>query len=383
MNVDARGERFKQQYGNILNVNSPLPPFNLCHLISATNTEGKLLENAYDYCMNVTAENITNFMASEEKQSGEEFAIHDYISNIRTNIAQMNKAYPANYDYNIIGASSAVLPIEEMTTYLAYRVFGKMQTMFEKAPSQEDVEKFASKLGIDLDSMTKNFESRVPEPLRIPEQRAAQLRERSEEPGHQYGYGAGAEFSGQSPRGIHQSEEAAAGRDRGSVQRSNPPHVPASAAGPFYVSRLIYTEKGFSLLKMLLSYIEALRENLTRIPVTSSRQEQAIERLGDAKSAFVSKDKKKNIYIEAKINEYWLEADVERTEQMIEFYEDLYDLLNQENNRIYSVYTEILNALNSIFAKNGDILVNGEEQQDHKGIRRITGTWSVCPTFPT
>lgn len=58
---------------------------------------------------------------------------------------------------------------------------------------------------------------------------------------------------------------------------------------------------------------------------------------------------------------------MERTEQMIEFYEDLYDLLNQENNRIYSVYTEILNALNSIFAKNGDILVNGEEQQDHKG----------------
>lgn len=28
--------------------------------------------------------------------------------------------------------------------------------------------------------------------------------------------------------------------------------------GPFYVSRLIYTEKGFSLLKMLLSYIETL-----------------------------------------------------------------------------------------------------------------------------
>ena len=57
---------------------------------------------------------------------------------------------------------------------------------------------------------------------------------------------------------------------------------------------------------------------------------------------------------------------MERTEQMIEFYEDLYDLLNQENNRIYSVYTEILNALNSIFAKNGDILVNGKSE-DHKG----------------
>ncbi|MDL1162753.1 tubulin-like doman-containing protein [Yersinia pestis] len=369
MNVDARGERFKQQYGSILNVNSPLPPFNLCHLISATNTEGKLLENAYDYCMNVTAENITNFMASEEKQSGEEFAIHDYISNIRTNIAQMNKAYPANYDYNIIGASSAVLPIEEMTTYLAYRVFGKMQTMFEKAPSQEDVEKFASKLGIDLDSMTKNFESRVPEPL----------------PGYQnserlsYANVVKNQVINMDTE-LEQNFLARAREEYIKAKKQLPGEIVAQFSdqirrmflhpqqGPFYVSRLIYTEKGFSLLKMLLSYIEALRENLTRIPRDiESAREQAIDRLGDAKSAFVSKDKKKNIYIEAKINEYWLEADVERTEQMIEFYEDLYDLLNQENNRIYSVYTEILNALNSIFAKNGDILVNGEEQQDHKG----------------
>jgi len=165
MNVDNRGERFNQQYGNILTVNSPLPPFNLCHLISATNTEGKLLENAYDYCMNVTAENITNFMANEEKQSGEEFAIHDYISNIRTNIAQMNKAYPANYEYNIIGASSAVLPIEEMTTYLAYRLFDKMEKMFQQSPTQEEVEKFARKMGVDLDSIVKTFEARVPDPL--------------------------------------------------------------------------------------------------------------------------------------------------------------------------------------------------------------------------
>lgn len=123
MNVDERNERFKQQYGNILNVNSAMPPYNLCHLISATNLEGKPLENAYDYTMNVTAENITNFMANEDKQSGEEFAIHDYISNIGTNIKQMHKEYTANYMYNILGASSAILPIEEMTTYLAYKVF--------------------------------------------------------------------------------------------------------------------------------------------------------------------------------------------------------------------------------------------------------------------
>ncbi|CAM4481880.1 MAG: tubulin-like doman-containing protein [Paenibacillus macerans] len=377
MNVDHRGERFKQQYGNILNVNSPLPPFNLCHLISATNTEGKLLENAYDYCMNVTAENITNFMANEEKQSGEEFAIHDYISNIRTNIAQMNKVYPANYEYNIIGASSAVLPIEEMTTYLAYRLFDKMEKMFHQAPTQEEVEKFARKLGVDLDSIVKTFEARVPEPL----------------PGYEnserlsYANVVKSQVVNLDTE-LEQSFLARAREEYIKAKKQLPGELLEQFSdqirrlflhpeqGPFYVSRLIHTEKGFCLLKMLLSYIETLRENLLRIPrEIEAAQDHAQEKLGDAKSAFVSKEKKKNAYIEAKINEYWLHADVERTEQMIEFYEDLYDLLNRENNRIYSVFTEILNALSSIFSKNGDILTSGEEQVDHKGNK--TYYWNI------
>lgn len=377
MNVDSRGERFNQQYGNILTVNSPLPPFNLCHLISATNTEGKLLENAYDYCMNVTAENITNFMASEEKQSGEEFAIHDYISNIRTNIAQMNKAYPANYEYNIIGASSAVLPIEEMTTYLAYRLFDKMDKMFQQSPTQEEVEKFARKMGVDLDSIVKAFESRVPDPL----------------PGYEnserlsYANVVKSQVVNMDTE-LEQTFLARAREEYIKAKKQLPGEFLEKFSdqirrlflhpeqGPFYVSRLLFTEKGFCLLKMLLSYIEALRENLVRIPRDiEAAQDQADDKLGDAKSAFVSKEKKKNAYIEAKINEYWLHADVERTEQMIEFYEDLYDLLNRENNRIYSVFTEILNALSSIFSKNGDILTSGDEQVDHKGNK--TYYWNI------
>ncbi|WP_025690485.1 tubulin-like doman-containing protein [Paenibacillus zanthoxyli] len=377
MNVDSRGERFRQQYGNILTVNSPLPPFNLCHLISATNTEGKLLENAYDYCMNVTAENITNFMASEEKQSGEEFAIHDYISNIRTNIAQMHKSYPANYEYNIIGASSAVLPIEEMTTYLAYRLFDKMDKMFHQAPGQEDVEKTARKLGIDLESVIKSFEARVPEPL--PGYENSERLSHSNVIKHQV-----VDMDTE----LEQSFLSRVREEYIKVRKQLPGEIVGRFGeemertflhpeqGPFYVSRLIYTEKGFCILKLIQSYIEALRENLLRLPRDiETARESAEDKLGDARSAFVSKEKKKNAYIDAKINEYWLRADTERTERMIEFYEDLYELLNEENSRIYGVFTEILNALSSIFSKNGDILTSGEEQTDHKGNK--TYYWNI------
>jgi hypothetical protein len=377
MNVDERGERFKQQYGSILNVQSPMPPFNLAHLISATNLEGKLLENAYDYCMNVTAENITNFMASEQKQSGEEFAIHDYISNIRTNINQMPKAYAANYQYNILGASSAVLPIEEMTTYLAYKVFQRMETMFQAGPKQEDVEKLAHKLAIDPDSLHREFDKRVPEPLpgyknserlsytNVVKQQVVDLDTELEQ---SYLSKAREEYikcRKQLPGEI---------KERFTEQITRVFLHPEQ--GPFYASRMILQDKGFCLLKLISSYIEALKENLLRIPRDlHAAQESALDKLSEAKSAFISKDRKKDAYIEAKIQEYLLHSDRERMEQMIEFYEDLYTLINQDNTRIYQVFTELLNELNRIFEKNGQILMNGEEQIDHKGNK--TYYWNV------
>ncbi|MFB0831271.1 tubulin-like doman-containing protein [Brevibacillus laterosporus] len=377
MNADERMDRFKQQYGNALHVSSPMPPFNLCHLISATNLEGKALENAYDYCMNVTAENITNFMASEEKRSGEEFAIHDYISNIRTNINQMPKAYAANYQYNVIGASSAVLPIEEMTTYLAYRLFKKMENMFIAAPTQEDVEKFARKLSIDIDSISKRFEERVPEPI----------------PGYENSERLSYSnvISQQVVSIDHELEQgylAKAREEYIKCKKQLPGELTTTFGemitrvflhaqqGPFFASSLIHSDKGFSLLKMILSYIESLKLNLESFPrEIEGARETANEKLGDARSAFISKEKKKNSYLEAKITEYQLLADHEKLEQMIEFYEELYRRLSDENNRIYSVFTEILNTLNQIFEKNGDILINGGEEMDRTGNK--TYYWNI------
>lgn len=377
MNADERGERFKQRYGNVLTVNSPLPPFNLAHLISATNLDGKLLENAYDYCMNVTAENITNFMASEEKQSGEEFAIHDYISNIRSNINQMSRPYAANYQYNIIGASSAVLPIEEMTTYLAYRLFKKMEAMFSAAPTREDAEKLAGKLGLDPDSIHREFLKRVPEAL----------------PGYQNSERLSyANVIKQQIVSIDTELEqnflSRAREEYIKTRRQLPGEILEQFTeqvrrlflnpeqGPFYANRIIYAANGPSLLSIIQAYIESLKESLYRIPQDiEAAQETAEEKLGDARDAFISKDKKKDLYIDAKIQEYYLYSDRDRMEQMIDFYEDVYRAFNEQNARIYEVFTELLEALNVIFEKNGDILARGDENIDHKGNR--TYYWNI------
>ncbi|WML41259.1 tubulin-like doman-containing protein [Neobacillus sp. OS1-2] len=368
MNCDERNERFAMKYGSLLDVNSPMPPFNLCHLISGTNLEGKWLENAYDYCMNVTAENITNFMANEEKKSGEEFAIHDYISNIRTNIAQMPKPYAANYQYNIIGASMAEIPLEEMTTYIGYKLFEKMNTMFDAGPDQTEVEQFLEKLRIDPDSVHQRFNDRVPEPLsgfensdrfsynNVIKTSVINLDEELER-----------EFLLKAKDQYRKCKKQLPGEIMEEFRRQMERLFLHPQKGPIFASRLIYSNDGFCMLKTLQAYIEGLRDRLERLPkAITTEQEYAYNKLEDARSAFISKDRKKNAYIEAKLNEYDARAEKARIEEMIEFYEDVTQLLNNQNNKIYVVYKEILETLRGIFEKNADILVDGEEvKQDN------------------
>lgn len=377
MNVDERGERFKQRYGNAITVNSPMPPFNLAHLISATNTEGKLLENSYDYCMNVTAENITNFMASEDKQSGDEFAIHDYISNTRTNINQMARPFAANYQYNILGASSAILPIEEMTTYLAFKLFKRMEKMFDSNPTQQDVDQLLRNLGMDKESIQREFEKRVPEPIsgyqnseRFSYNNVVKTQVVSVDTELEQGYLARAREEYVKTKKQLPAQLMEAFTERINRMFLNPEQ------GPFFASRSIYTNKGYCLINSIRAEIESLREHISRVPDDiEAAKTVANERLGDARTAFISKERKKDTYIEAKIQEYLLYADRERMIQMVEFYEDLAELINEQNSRIYSVFTEVLNSLNSIFDNNGKILVNGDEQVDHRGNR--TYYWNV------
>ncbi|MFF2448948.1 tubulin-like doman-containing protein [Neobacillus sp. NPDC058068] len=362
MNCDDRKERFIQKYGNMLTVNSQLPPFNLCHLISGTNLEGKWLENAYDYCMNVTAENITNFMANEEKHS-DEFAIHDYISNIRALIAGMHKPYSANYQYSVIGASMAEIPLEEMTTYIGYKLFEKMNNMFDSVPGQTDVEQFAEKLRIDPDSVHQRFNERVPEPLsgfehsdrfsytNVIKTGAVNIDEELDR-----------EFLLRAKEEYRKCKKQLPGQIMEEFRSQMNRLFLHPKKGPIYASRLIHSNDGFCLLKTLQAYIEGLRDRSERLPkAIQSEQEHASNKLEDARSAFISKDKKKNAYIEAKLNEFYARADKARIDEMIEFYEDLYQLLNSQNNKIYEVYKEILETLKGIFEKNADILVNGEE----------------------
>ncbi|MBZ9635036.1 tubulin-like doman-containing protein [Clostridium sp. FP1] len=371
MNISERGDRFKQKYKSALEVDSQAPPFDLCHLISATNKEGKLLSNAYDYCMNVTAENITNFMASEERQAGQEFAIHDYISNIEQNIKNMEKPYSANYKYNIIGASSAVLPIEEITTYLAYKVFEKMDVMFEKSPTEQDVDQFIRMVKLDKDAVEARFERE-----NLGRQPISGYKNRDKY-----------EFANVIKKEAVNMDEELSEYLRDicdeylKVKRQYPGEISVvlnqqidrmfkdASKGPFYASKMLFSNEGFNMVKTLEIIKESLIEKHRRLPDNiKNLREDAQDKFDAAKKTILfTKESKKNDYIEAKIEEYYARTEEERTLKMIEFYQNAIEIISNLNNKIYKVYTEILNELNKVLKDDGNILVKGEEVQVNSG----------------
>ena len=158
MNIERNGETFDQTYAD-LEIKASQPPYDLCHLISAKDENGKLAPAAKDYCMNVAAETIINFIASEEVIDGQSYNISSYLSNIENNksafIMTHQQKQPVNYIYNAVGASSASLPVEYLLNHLTWKMFSELDNLRENSPTFEDSQLMLESFKIDLPTLER------------------------------------------------------------------------------------------------------------------------------------------------------------------------------------------------------------------------------------
>jgi len=166
MNIERNGETFEQTYAD-LEIKANHPPYDLCHLISAKDEQGKLVPSAKDYCMNVAAETIINFIASEEVIDGQSYTISSYLSNIENNrsafIMTHQQKQPVNYIYNIVGASSAVLPVEYLLNYMTWKMFSELDNLKENRPTSEDSQLMLESLKMDLPTLERTLSQDRPQ----------------------------------------------------------------------------------------------------------------------------------------------------------------------------------------------------------------------------
>ncbi len=140
MSIQQNGGAFEQEYKGHQVISWDSAPVDMCHLICATDADNNVIENAYDYAMNVTAEYIMDFLTQSNS-----FDLTQHLSNFRAMIAQADsrKVIGAKMDYCVIGASCASIPLREINTYLASELFDRFSRIGGNTPSRADVEKLA------------------------------------------------------------------------------------------------------------------------------------------------------------------------------------------------------------------------------------------------
>ena len=165
MGIPENGGRFEQQYNANFKISMAKPPVspNLCHLISATTTEGMVHKDGYNYAMHTVAEYILNYLVANRVAENEvDFAIKKglFLKPLKL-IGQTTKDYGVNYKYSILGASRAVVPYSQIGTYLATKTLETVKYMKDAVPQKSDVETFCTRTGFTYEALYGGVSEKV------------------------------------------------------------------------------------------------------------------------------------------------------------------------------------------------------------------------------
>ena len=130
MGLKPGNDWFRQNYGPF-RVDTQEPPVKMCHLISATKADGSVLQDGFQYCINVAADCAMAYLADGKPTSaadatGGELQVNQTSLTMRgiqccmnLDVSSLPRMHGANYSYHILGAADAEIPMTQISTYLA------------------------------------------------------------------------------------------------------------------------------------------------------------------------------------------------------------------------------------------------------------------------
>ncbi|HAG04652.1 MAG TPA: hypothetical protein DCG28_04350 [Lachnospiraceae bacterium] len=155
-NLRAHGTKYTVNYGADVAVDETAPPYETTLLFSATDVNGVSVD--YDRSMAVASETVVNFIANEVAGDGTDYSIKSFLSNITT----LTHAYKdslgsakhaVNYKYIIAGASSSYIPLDDLVSFMTYRIFDKMSDNWSKDVMQNEVNEILKHFGSVMESV--------------------------------------------------------------------------------------------------------------------------------------------------------------------------------------------------------------------------------------
>ena len=157
MNLKDSNEWFEQDYDSF-KIRTQKCLVDMCHFVSATNMKGVPVPNGYEYALNVIGDYILAFISKEQVAIGANPIT--MTGNINAYISQINPVHGYSQNYHIIGSANAEIPMAQMATYLASRLFEKL-TISPQMPNELQIEQeFADYLKLS-DSYFKQLENQM------------------------------------------------------------------------------------------------------------------------------------------------------------------------------------------------------------------------------
>ena len=155
MNFENNGGSWDQQYMGFRIQNVIEPPVKVCHLISAETAYGSTIENGYDYAMNVVSDFIMQSVIKNR------ISLRRCAVIVMQAMSQIDKKHGANYTYWLLGASNAVVPMREITTYLSSKLFEEMAKIGRELPTDDDIAAIAQDNGLTYQQLQKSVLERT------------------------------------------------------------------------------------------------------------------------------------------------------------------------------------------------------------------------------
>lgn len=389
MGLEEAQDRFVQNYGSFA-VDTNRAPVDLCYLISTTNSEGVSMPNGYDYGLSVAVDYVISFLSkitlpdglAPEKASG--MTLKGHIANLAHAKENIQKNHGASFDYNIIGAANAEVPLSDITTYLGAKLFERFGDLSDRTPTEKDLMNFVATNQLSFEQLmqqlTKGITYKVPYPTNI-------TKSNDIIPGDKRAISCADTWTANALGTLEENRksmlEALNNYDIPENSTSIISRIFSSlylnysmdpATGPFFAMRLLGGQNNKNLLHIIDGYIENNTERLKaeqrQDPLRKQDLTAAEQNL--SRATFINKGNRINGYLEALNNWYVHLAIIDRHTIMQTLLSGLRDQVVKLNNEFFLVMTIVMDTLKNTFKENNRLLAEGDNPKSAYTLQILT-----------
>lgn len=388
MNIEHVGDIYEQKYGNLIvgsKSGRPVKPYDICLLLSSKDRNGALVakgNECYELVTHVVAETIFNFVLGDSGvKNFNDFSINSWLANevknmstYRTNLG--DNRHPVSYVYSIAGASSANLPMDDIMSYLAYKMYQEVQNFWDQRPVAQHI-----------DSVEKYFH--LAKNMMVAEARNS-LRQVNTST-------IDAKVAINNHPQVVQLYEATLKKQKEAVVKNlermfvnlqesldDPNNIVNQyfknlEKGPVFAQQCLFTNAvgQRSVITDLRQYKLDFASAIPVVEQISSLEQQVALALDDLRHAFLGKNGKLQIYLEKMNLLYKAKLDIFLYAQLQIFCGNADSILTDKNNEIFDIVSDLLRQMMPIFENYGAIKTSATTTRHTTG---TTLSWTMVST---